>query len=193
MKKTVIALLAVPLFFLGGCSGGSVKTQPSVNLPCEITNNESAELKEEGLEHYTDYQVLENVTVRDLTADENEEFLKKIKDNTLNTLNSEYSAIEFDFGRTERIDRINQTVYTFDEETSKFIYDDQILNTNFYQIATKENTSLKRFNKEKNKEVSYGEIIDDFKIVTLIEKKFIKKGLQFKTTINDEVVYIDIE
>ena len=75
----------------------------------------------------------------------------------------------------------------------KFIYDDQILNTNFYQIATKENTSLKRFNKEKNKEVSYGEIIDDFKIVTLIEKKFIKKGLQFKTTINDEVVYIDIE
>ena len=113
--------------------------------------------------------------------------------NTLNTLNSEYSAIEFDFGRTERIDRINQTVYTFDEETSKFIYDDQILNTNFYQIATKENTSLKRFNKEKNKEVSYGEIIDDFKIVTLIEKKIKKKGLRFKTTINDEVVYIDIE
>ena len=193
MKKTVIALLAVPLFFLGGCSGGSVKTQPSITLPYEITNEESAELKDEGLEYYTDYQVLENVTVRDLTADENEEFLKKIKDNTLNTLNSEYSAIEFDFGRTERIDRINQTVYTFDEETSKFIYDDQILNTNFYQIATKENTSLKRFNKEKNKEVSYGEIIDDFKIVTLIEKKFIKKGLQFKTTINDEVVYIDIE
>ena len=190
MKKTVIALLAVPLFFLGGCSGGSVKTQPSVNLPCEISNEESAELKDEGLEYYTDYQVLENVTVRDLTADENEEFLKKIKDNTLNTLNSEYSAIEFDFGRTERIDRINQTVYTFDEETSKFIYDDQILNTNFYQIATKENTSLKRFNKEKNKEVSYGEIIDDFKIVTLIEKKFIKKGLQIKNRRhNDEVMY----
>ena len=193
MKKTVIALLAVPLFFLGGCSGGSVKTQPSVNLPYEIANNEVQEYKDKGLENYIEYQVLENVTVRDLTTDENEEFLKKIKDNTLNTLNSEYSAIEFDFGRTERIDRINQTVYTFDEETSKFIYDDQILNTNFYQIATKENTSLKRFNKEKNKEVSYGEIIDDFKIVTLIEKKFIKKGLQFKTTINDEVVYIDIE
>ncbi|SPX05524.1 Uncharacterised protein [Enterococcus faecium] len=52
--------------------------------------------------------------------------------NTLNTLNSEYSAIEFDFGRTERINRIKRTIYTFDEETSKFIYDDQILNANFY-------------------------------------------------------------
>ena len=192
MKKIVIAL-SVTLFLLVGCSGGSVKTQPSVNLPYEIANNEVQEYKDKGLENYIEYQVLENVTVRDLTTDENEEFLKKIKDNTLNTLNSEYSAIEFDFGRTERIDRINQTVYTFDEETSKFIYDDQILNTNFYQIATKENTSLKRFNKEKNKEVSYGEIIDDFKIVTLIEKKIKKKGLRFKTTINDEVVYIDIE
>ena len=192
MKKIVIAL-SVTLFLLVGCSGGRVKTHPSVNLPYEIANNEVQEYKDKGLENYIEYQVLENVTVRDLTTDENEDVFKKIKDNTLNTLNSEYSAIEFDFGRTERIDRINQTVYTFDEETSKFIYDDQILNTNFYQIATKENTSLKRFNKEKNKEVSYGEIIDDFKIVTLIEKKFIKKGLQFKTTINDEVVYIDIE
>ena len=61
------------------------------------------------------------------------------------------------------------------------------------ELLSRINNVLKRFNKEKNKEVSYGEIIDDFKIVTLIEKKFIKKGLQFKTTINDEVVYIDIE
>ena len=77
MKKIVIAL-SVTLLLLVGCSGGSVKTQPSVNLPCEISNEESAELKDEGLEYYTDYQVLENVTVRDLTADENEEFLKKM-------------------------------------------------------------------------------------------------------------------
>ena len=192
MKKIVIPLI-ITLFLLVGCSGSSVKTQPSVNLPCEITNNESAELKEEGLEHYTDYQVLENVTVRDLTADENEEFLKKIKDNTLNTLNSEYSAIEFDFGRTERIDRINRTIYKFDQDTSKFIYDDQILNVNFYQIATKEKIYLEKFNEDTQEDIVYGEISDDFKIVTLIETEFIKKGLQFKTTINDEVVYIDIE
>lgn len=192
MKKIVIPLI-ITLFLLVGCSGSSVKTQPSVNLPCEITNNESAELKEEGLEHYTDYQVLENVTVRDLTADENEEFLKKMEGNTLNTLNSEYSAIEFDFGRTERIDRINRTIYKFDQDTSKFIYDDQILNVNFYQIATKEKIYLEKFNEDTQEDIVYGEISDDFKIVTLIETEFIKKGLQFKTTINDEVVYIDIE
>ena len=133
MKKTVIALLAVPLFFLGGCSGGSVKTQPSVNLPCEISNEESAELKDEGLEYYTDYQVLENVTVRDLTADENEEFLKKIKDNTLNTLNSEYSAIEFDFGDIKRISN-GKAILQFDKDTTYFVYDDKILDHSFYQI-----------------------------------------------------------
>ena len=192
MKKIVIAL-SVTLLLLVGCSGGSVKTQPSITLPYEITNEESAELKDEGLEYYTDYQVLENVTVRDLTADENEEFLKKMEGNTLNTLNSEYSAIEFDFGRTERIDRINRTIYKFDQDTSKFIYDDQILNVNFYQIATKEKIYLEKFNEDTQEDIVYGEISDDFKIVTLIETEFIKKGLQFKTTINDEVVYIDIE
>lgn len=176
-----------------GCSGSSVKIQPSVNLPYEISNKESVELKDEGLEYYTDYQVLENITIRELTNDENEVFLKKMKDNTLNTLNSEYSAIEFDFGRTERIDRINRTIYKFDEETSKFIYDDQILNVNFYQIATKEKIYLEKFNEETQEDIVYGEVSDDFRIVTLIETEFIKKGLQFKTTINDKVVYIDIE
>ena len=174
MKKTVIALLAVPLFFLGGCSGGSVKTQPSVNLPCEISNEESAELKDEGLEYYTDYQVLENVTVRDLTADENEEFLKKMEGNTLNTLNSEYSAIEFDFGRTERIDRINRTIYKFDQDTSKFIYDDQILNVNFYQIATKEKIYLEKFNEDTQEDIVYGEISDDFKNKKELSKRDFK-------------------
>ncbi|HPI99262.1 MAG TPA: hypothetical protein PLN65_00010 [Enterococcus sp.] len=192
MKKIVIPLI-ITLFLLVGCSGSSVKIQPSVNLPYEISNKESVELKDEGLEYYTDYQVLENITIRELTNDENEVFLKKMKDNTLNTLNSEYSAIEFDFGRTERIDRINRTIYKFDEETSKFIYDDQILNVNFYQIATKEKIYLEKFNEETQEDIVYGEVSDDFRIVTLIETEFIKKGLQFKTTINDKVVYIDIE
>ena len=149
MKKTVIALLAVPLFFLGGCSGGSVKTQPPVNLPCEISNEESAELKDEGLEYYTDYQVLENVTVRDLTADENEEFLKKIKDNTLNTLNSEYSAIEFDFGDIKRISN-GKAILQFDKDTTYFVYDDKILDHSFYQIKEYSHRKLfKTFNDKK--------------------------------------------
>lgn len=193
MKKIVIAL-SVTLFLLVGCAGNSVKTQPSVTLPYEIANEESTDLKNEGLENYTDYQVLESIVVRDLTPDENEEFLKQMTGNTLNDLNSEYSAIEFDLGRTERIDRLNQTVYKFDEDISKFIYDDQILNPQFFQIATNsEKKYLERFSEEKKEDVVYGEIVDSYKIVTLVEKEFIKKGLQFKTTINDEVVYIDIE
>lgn len=193
MKKTVIALLAVPLFFLGGCSGGSVKTQPSVNLPYEIANNEVQEYKDKGLENYIEYQVLENVTVRDLTTDENEEFLKKIKDNTLNTLNSEYSAIEFDFGDIKRISN-GKAILQFDKDTTYFVYDDKILDHSFYQIKEYSHRKLfKTFNDKKGEEISYGEERSDFKIISLVKKGFIKKGLQLKTTINDEVVYIDIE
>ena len=192
MKKIVIAL-SVTLFLLVGCSGGSVKTQPSITLPYEITNEESAELKDEGLEYYTDYQVLENVTVRDLTADENEEFLKKMEGNTLNTLNSEYSAIEFDFGDIKRISN-GKAILQFDKDTTYFVYDDKILDHSFYQIKEYSHRKLfKTFNDKKGEEISYGEERSDFKIISLVKKGFIKKGLQLKTTINDEVVYIDIE
>ena len=192
MKKIVIAL-SVTLFLLVGCSGGSVKTQPSVNLPYEIANNEVQEYKDKGLENYIEYQVLENVTVRDLTTDENEEFLKKIKDNTLNTLNSEYSAIEFDFGDIKRISNA-KAILQFDKDTTYFVYDDKILDHSFYQIKEYSHRKLfKTFNDKKGEEISYGEERSDFKIISLVKKGFIKKGLQLKTTINDEVVYIDIE
>ncbi|MGX7197340.1 hypothetical protein [Enterococcus olivae] len=192
MKKLLFTLF-VSFFVLAGCSGSNVKTQPSITLPYEITNEEVQAFKEEGLDYYTDYQVLEKVTVRDLTADENEKFLAIMENNTLNTLNSDYSAVEFYFGDSERIDRINRTVYRFDENTSKFIYDDEILNTKLYQMTIADKDYLKRFDKEKNEEVVYGEVVKDYRIITIVKKDFIKKGLQFKATINDEVVYIDID
>jgi len=192
MKKILFTLF-ISFFVLTGCSGSNVKTQPSITLPYEIVNEESTEFKDEGLENYTDYQELKEVVIRDLTADENETILNQMEDNSLNDLNSEYSAIEFVFGQTERIDRINRTVYRFDENTSKFIYDDEILNTKLYQMTIADKDYLKRFDKEKNEEVVYGEVVKDYRIITIVKKDFIKKGLQFKATINDEVVYIDID
>ena len=64
----------------------------------------------------------------------------------------------------------------------------------FYQIKEYSHRKLfKTFNDKKGEEISYGEERSDFKIISLVKKGFIKKGLQLKTTINDEVVYIDIE
>lgn len=191
MKKILFTLF-ISFFVLAGCSGSNVKTQPSITLPYEITNEEVQAFKEEGLEYYTDYQELKAVVIRDLTSEENEALLKQMEGNTLNDLNSEYSAIEFNFGYTERINKVGNTIYKFDEGTSKFIYDNEILNSKFYQVETKRDESVRRFDEDRNEEGIYGEICQDFKIVTLLEKEFIKDGLQFKTTINDEIVYINI-
>lgn len=191
MKKLLFTLF-ISFFVLAGCSGSNVKTQPSITLPYEITNHEVPEYKEEGLDYYTDYQVLEKVTVRDLTADENEKFLELIENNTLNTLNSEYSAVEFYFGDSEVMYN-EKGILQFDKSASYFVYDDEILNQSFYQLKEFDSrTSLNKLD-DNQSEFIYGRKLENFKIITLVEKEFIKKGLQFKTTINDEIIYIDID
>lgn len=194
-SKVVIGLLTT--LTLSACSSSPIntaKTYPSVEVPYEIVNKEIEEYKNEGLDNFTDYQSLEAVNVREITQEENEEFLNLMTNNTLNDLTSEYVAVEFDFGTTTRINKNNQTLYEFDENSSFFVYDDEILNNDFYQLKNIDNKELfLRYDEEKDEEVAYGEVVEDFEIVTIVNEEFVKKGLQFKTVINDEVIYIDIE
>lgn len=193
MKKILFTLF-ISFFVLAGCSGSNVKTQPSITLPYEIANHEVPEYKEEGLDYYTDYQVLEKVTVRDLTADENEKFLAIMENNTLNTLNSDYSAVEFYFGDSERAHLNMKSIYKFDESESSYIYNDEFVAQAFYQISTFEKReNLTKYDETRKETVGYGELLEDFKIISIVKKEVIKKGLQLKTTINDEIIYIDID
>lgn len=194
-SKVVIGLLTT--LILSACSSSPIntaKTYPSVEVPYEIVNKEIEKYKSEGLDNFTDYQSLEAVNVREITQEENEKFLNLMSNNTLNDLKSEYVAVEFDFGTTTRININNQTLYEFDKNSSFFVYDDEILNNVFYQLKNIDNKELfLRYDEEKDEEVAYGEVVEDFEIVTIVNEEFVKKGLQFKTVINDEVIYIDIE
>lgn len=194
MKKNIILICFLILMtFLSACSG-SVKTYPSLDLPYEIVNEEVEELKEEGLEEYLDYQVLEKIEIREITPEENEKFLEKMIGNSLNDLNKEYKAVEFDFGKTNYIHKNKKVIGKLDEK-SYFVYDDEILNDEFYQIRSYENNIYLKKNSKNNKDEKeiYGEIFEDLKIITIVDKNYIKKGLQFKTIINDEIIYIDIK
>lgn len=194
MKKNIVFICFLILMtFLSACSE-SVKTYPSLDLPYEIVNEEVEELKEEGLEEYLDYQVLEKIEIREITPEENEKFLEKMIGNSLNDLNKEYKAVEFDFGKTNYIHKNKKVIGKLDEK-SYFVYDDEILNNEFYQIRSYENNRYLKKNSKNNKDEKeiYGEIFEDLKIITIVDKNYIKKGLQFKTIINDEIIYIDIK
>ena len=45
----------------------------------------------------------------------------------------------------------------------------------------------------KEKAVIYGEKYKDLKILVLMKNEYLKKGLQLKTTIDNETIYIDIK
>ena len=194
-SKVVIGLLTtLTLTACGSSPMNPAKTYPSVEVPYEIVNKEIEEYKNEGLDNFLDYQSLEAVNVREITPEENEELLQIMTNNTLNDLSSEYVAVEFNFGITTRINKNNQTLYEFDKDSSFFVYDDEILSNEFYQLKNNDNKELfLRYDDEKDEEVAYGEIVEGFEIVTIVNEEFIKNGLQFKTVINDEVIYIDIE
>lgn len=197
-KKLLIGMTTLTL--LTGCSNPlSVKTYPSIDLPYEIVNEEVAEIKEQGLTEYIDYQELKKVTVRELTSEENEKFLDKLQLNTLNDLNKEYSAIEFYFGDMTKISCNKKSFYQFDKNKSCFVYDDEIIERNIYQyeFVQGKSQSLDRTKKNgitgEDEQVGYGFKSYDFKIIILLKKELIKPGLQLKTSINDEIVYIDIK
>lgn len=193
-RKVLIGVITTLTLTACNSSLTSVKTYPSIEVPYEVVNAEVEEYKDQGLEFYTDYQTLEGVTVRDITPEENEEFLQIMTDNNLNDLSSQYAAVEFNFGTTTRIHKNNQTLYEFDEDLSYFVYDDEIVSNDFYQLKNNDSKELfLRYDDQKDEEVAYGEVVEGFDIVTIVNKDFVESGLQFKTVINNDVVYIDIE
>lgn len=194
MKNKILIGTIIGLSLLTACSLHSPKVYPALELPYEIVNEDVEAIKEQGYKDYRDYQELKKITVRELTDEENEYFLKKMEFNTLNDLNSEYSAVEFYFGDTKYIHQNKKIYRRIDEEVSYFVYDDEIIKDDFYQIPVYEsNESLLKKESTEEKRIAYGEFLNDFKIVTLIKKDRVKKGLQFKTIINNEIVYLDIK
>lgn len=193
LKKRILIGTMISLSLISACS--SSKTYPSIDLPYTIVNEEVETIKEKGLEEYSDYQKLKSVNIRELTQEENERFLERIKGNNLNDLNGEYSIIEFDFGDVNRVHSNQKSFIKFDEEKSYFVYDDEILQYRFYQIPIyKEKELLKEEAKDsKEKAVIYGEKYKDLKILVLMKNEYLKKGLQMKTTIDNETIYIDIK
>lgn len=190
MKKKLLTCTLIAFTLLTGCSP---KTYPSLKLPYEIVNEDVKEIKDQGLKDYKNFQELENVTVREFTPEENEYFLGEMEFNTLNDLNAEYSVVEFNFGDTKYIHKPTKSLGKFDEDVSYFIYNDEIIKDDFYQRREYENIKLLR-SKDSNGETSvYGEYFKDLKFIVPIKTILVKKGLQFKTTINDKVVYIDIK
>lgn len=195
MKKNIVFICFLILMtFLSACSE-SVKTYPSLDLPYEIVNEEVEKIKEKGLEEYTEKQTLKKVTVREITEKENERFLERMKQNTLQDLNKEYSAIEFYSGNVTEIDINGKAVISFDSKKSNFIYDDVLLLDDLYQLVSYDDdeTLLTGETDEKNRNIGYGKIFKGLKTIVLVNTDYIKKGLQFKTVINGEVIYIDID
>lgn len=195
MKKKWVVAGSLVLLLINGCSISSTKTYPSINLPYEIVNEEVEEIKNEGFEPYTDKQVLKEVNVREITAKENERFLERMKQTTSNDLNQEYSAVEFYFDEITKIDVNEKSFIKFNEKKSNFVYDEELISNDFYQIPVyKEREALLTGETTWNdREISYGNTYKDLKIVVLVKTNVIKKGLQFKTDINNEIVYIDVK
>lgn len=191
-KKLIIGTVIISSLLIA-CSP-STKTYSSLDLPYEIVNEEVEDLKNKGLEEYIDYQVLEEVIVRDLTPEENERFLERMEYNTLQDLNENYSAVEFNFGDMKMIYG-NKSFTQFNKKHSNFIYNDELLLDDILQSSFYEDEKTFKTKKEGSldEDVVYARIYKDFRKIVLIPKELVKKGLQFKTKISDEIVYIDIK
>lgn len=187
-KKYLISSFLL-LVLITGCSFNSPTVNPSLSLPYEIVDEEVDSIKDKGLEEYTDKQTLREVTVRDLTSEENKRFKERLENNSLIDLNENYSVVDFSFGDTNRIYTNEKSFLKFEEDSSYFVYDDEIVNEKIYQIPSYKNKKELYLPDE---EKIYGYIYDDLDILVLIRNDFLENGLQFKTEINNEVVYIDI-
>lgn len=198
IKKTLFLIIG-SLFLLTGCSNdngilpSNTKTYPSIDLPYTIADKEITKYEDvEAVKDNHAYQVLESINIRDLTLEENEIFLERVKNNTVNDLNEKYSAIEFSFGDTNLLG--SATLDYFHKDKTHFIYDDKIVTNKIYQKRFWEDiTVYQGYSEEYEEEVSFGAKHTDYRIVVLIEKEYLKEGLQLKTVINDEVVYINIK
>lgn len=196
MKNKLFLSITMTVILLAGCTNNSIKTNsvktyPSITLPYEITNQEVSEAKNEGYSVYTEYQELKEVKTRELTEEENQEFIEKMKNNASNNLNNDYKAVEFSFGNMTMI--YNNKSFEYFDKNSAFIYDDQIVKSKFDKIIRYDRQEKLYTTEDLEKRIVYGVDYDNYKIIVLIEKEHLKNGLQFKTKIADEIIYIDIK
>lgn len=194
MKRKAIIGSALALILLTSCST-STKTYPSLKIPYEVVNEEVVKIENISTkeEEHKDNQTLRNIEVRDLTDEESKRFSERIKTTSKVALEENYSAVEFDFGKVERVFK-NKSFIKFDEDNSYFILNDEKVLEKLYQILNYENkTNLLGKKEGTDEDIIYGEIYEDLKIITIIRNDFVKKGLQFRTVINGDEVYFDIK
>ncbi len=194
MKRKTIIGSALALILLTSCST-STKTYPSLKIPYEVVNEEIVKIENISTkeEEHKDSQTLRNIEVRDLTDEESKRFSERIKTTSKVDLEENYSAVEFDFGKVERVFK-NKSFIKFDEDNSYFILNDEKVLEKLYQILNYENkTNLIGKKEGTDEDIIYGEIYEDLKIITIIRNDFVKKGLQFRTVINEDEVYFDIK
>lgn len=196
MRKIKLPLAGTLLLTLSACSINSAETYPSVEMPYTIVEEtvdpdflEDIETSEEEL---TDKQVLYKATMRDLTDEEATRFVERNASQTTNLLKENYKAVEFDFGTAELLSR-GQSFGKFDEATTNFVFDETLIEEQFYQILDYDNTNLLIGKKEDNEDVIYSTIYEDMRIISIVPNAYAKKGLQLKTPINGEEIYIDID
>lgn len=194
MKRKAIIGSALALILLTSCST-STKTYPSLKIPYEVVNEEVVKIENISTkeEEHKDNQTLRNIEVRDLTDEESKRFSERIKTTSKVALEENYSAVEFDFGKVERVFK-NKSFIKFDEDNSYFILNDEKVLEKLYQILNYENkTNLLGKKEGTDEDIIYGETYEDLKIITIIRNDFVKKGLQFRTVINGDEVYFDIK
>lgn len=197
LKKIKILMLSSLLFIISACSFNSVETFPSVDLPYTIVDEtvtsdffEDINTNEEEL---TDKQILHTATIRDLTDEEATRFVERNAAQTTNILKQNYKAVEFDFGTSELLSR-GKSFGRFNEDTTNFVFNETIIPDKFYQILDYTNSNDLIGTREHDEEsIIYSTIYEDMKIISIINNEYAQKGLQLKTTIDDEEVYIDIE
>lgn len=194
MKRKAIIGSALALILLTSCST-STKTYPSLKIPYEVVNEEIVKIENISTkeEEHKDNQTLRNIEVRDLTDEESKRFSERIKTTSKVALEENYSAVEFDFGKVERVFK-SKSFIKFDEDNSYFILNDEKVLEKLYQILNYENkTNLIGKKEGTDEDIIYGETYEDLKIITIIRNDVVKKGLQFRTVINGDEVYFDIK
>lgn len=197
MKKNKLLIIGLLLLILSACTFNSVETYPSVDLPYTIVDEtHNADFFDDidtGEEELTDRQIINSATLRELTDDEAIAFIDRNVEQTTNLLKENYKAVEFDFGTVTALSR-GKTFRKFDEQSTNFVFDETIIPDSFYQILDYENRDLLIGSRERDDEdIAYSTIYEDMKIISIIRNEFAQSGLQLRTTINNEEVYLDIE
>lgn len=202
MKYTKWLLLTVSILVLSACS--SVATEPSVELPYTIVDEENLqteEIFEDELnveeEYVEDIQILYSATVRELTDDEAKRFVERNAGETTNILKEQYQVVEFDFNDVSLLHRSENSFNFFPKSETNFVYDEMVI-PEFNQILDHSNkTSLTgtEYNvlTAEDDNIIYTSLYEDMKILALVRNEYAEEGLQLRTKINDEQVYIDIQ